>query len=41
MTIAPKKEKEWEERLKTLKEQIQYWIDNSPTKTVEIVELFY
>ena len=41
MTIAPRKEKEWEERISILKEQIQYWIDNSPTKTVEIVELFY
>jgi hypothetical protein len=41
MRIAPRKEKEWEERISILKEQIQYWIDNSPAKTVEIVELFY
>lgn len=33
--------KEWEERLESLKSQIQYWIDNPTEKTVEIIELFY
>jgi hypothetical protein len=39
MTIS--KKEEWNERIKVLKEQIQYWIDNPTEKTVEIVELFY
>ena len=39
MTIL--KEKEWEERINTLKEEIQYWIDNETEKTIEIIELFY
>jgi hypothetical protein len=39
--IAKNKQKEWEERIETLKEQIQYWIDNPTEKTVEIIELFY
>ena len=29
------------ERLGVLKEQIQYWMDNSSDKMVEIVQLFY
>jgi Holliday junction resolvasome RuvABC endonuclease subunit len=41
MTIAPKKEKEWEERIETLKNQIRYWINNISPKTIEIIELFY
>jgi hypothetical protein len=35
------KHKEWEERIESLKKQIQYWIDNTTEKTVEIIELFY
>ena len=35
------KSKEWEERINTLKEEIQYWIDNETEKTIEIIELFY
>jgi hypothetical protein len=34
-------EKNWNGRISTLLEQIQYWIDNPVEKTVEIVELFY
>jgi hypothetical protein len=41
MQVTKKKEKEWEERIDILKQQIQYWIDNSTEKTIEIVELFY
>lgn len=32
---------DWENRLLCLKRQIQYWIDNIPEKTVEIIQLFY
>jgi hypothetical protein len=39
MTIS--KKEEWNDRIKVLKEQIQYWINNPTEKTVEIVELFY
>jgi acetolactate synthase small subunit len=41
MQIVKIKQKEWEERIKILKQQIQYWIDNPTVKTVEIIELFY
>ena len=41
MTIPKNKQKEWEQRIETLKQQIQYWIDNQTEKTVEIIELFY
>jgi hypothetical protein len=41
MTIAPKKQKEWEERIEILKHHIQYWIENPSEKTIEIVELYY
>ena len=39
--IAKSKQKEWEERIISLKQQIQYWIDNPTEKTIEIIELFY
>ncbi len=39
MTLQNKKE--WVERIQTLIEQIQYWIDNPTTKTIEIIQLFY
>jgi hypothetical protein len=41
MTIVKTKQDEWEHRIACLKEQIQYWMENEVTKTVEIVELFY
>ena len=41
MQIAKPKQKEWEQRIEILKQQIQYWIDNPTEKTIEIIELFY
>ena len=41
MQITKTKQKEWEQRIETLKQQIQYWIDNTTEKTIEIIELFY
>ena len=39
--IAKNKQKEWEERIEILKQQIHYWINNPSEKTIEIIELFY
>ena len=41
MKIMKTKEKEWEERIQALLQQIQYWMDHPSDKMVEIVELFY
>jgi hypothetical protein len=41
MVIVKTKKKEWEERIQSLKESIQYWIDNQTEKTIEIIELYY
>ena len=41
MTIMKTKQKEWNERIKCLIAQIQYWSDHPTDKTIEIVELFY
>ena len=41
MQIMKTKQKEWNDRIERLKQQIQYWIDNPSEKTVEIIELFY
>jgi hypothetical protein len=41
MTIMKTRQKEWDTRINTLKDQVQYWIENSTEKTVEIIELFY
>jgi hypothetical protein len=39
--INKTKENEWNERIKSLIAEIQYWIDNKTDKTIEIIELFY
>ena len=39
--IDQKKKKEWEQRINSLIQQINYWVKNFTKKTVEIVELFY
>jgi hypothetical protein len=41
MQIMKTKEKEWEERVKTLVSEINRWINFPSEKTIEIVELFY
>ena len=41
MQITKTKQEEWEERIETLKQQIQYWIENPTEKTIETIELFY
>ena len=41
MTIVSTKQKVWQERLDCLKDQVQYWIENSTQKTIEVIELFY
>ena len=42
-TISKKKQKEWKNRLESLKQQINYWSlpDNKSEKMIEVVELFY
>lgn len=39
--IKKSKDQEWKSRLDALSEQLQYWIDNRTTKTIEVVQLFY
>jgi hypothetical protein len=39
--LDQKKIIEWEIRINSLVEQINYWVKNSTEKTVEIIELFY
>ena len=41
MSVMKSKQTEWEERICSLKTQINYFIENVTTKTVEIIELFY
>jgi len=41
MTIMKTRQKEWDTRISTLKDQVRYWVENSTEKTVEIIELFY
>jgi len=42
-TVKKTKQKEWNERLESLNDQIEYWInpENKTDKTVEMVQLFY
>ncbi len=39
--IQKSKQTEWDMRVNTLKEQIKYWIDNTTSKTLEVVQLFF
>jgi hypothetical protein len=41
--VKKSKEKEWNERLKSLENQINYWINpnNKTNKTIETIQLFY
>jgi hypothetical protein len=39
--IMKSKTEEWNQRMETLIQQIQYWVNYPTDKTVEIVELFY
>lgn len=39
--ISKPKQAEWEDRICTLKRAIQYWVENTSDKMVEIIELFY
>jgi len=39
--VKKNKEKELNERLINLKEQIEYWIENKTNKTIEIIQLYY
>jgi hypothetical protein len=41
MTIKKTKQKEWLERLETLKETVEYWMNNETEKTIELVYLFF
>ena len=41
MRIIKTKQQEWKERVNSLIQQIQYWIDNPTEKTIETIELFY
>ena len=43
LRIKKTKDKEWKQRLDTLKQQIEYWLqpENTTNKTVEIIQLFY
>ena len=39
--VKKNKIKEWDNRLNILKDNVQYWINNSTNKMIEIVQLFY
>jgi hypothetical protein len=41
MIIKKKYEKQWMERLETLYQHIQYWIENISEKHIHIIRLFY
>jgi len=39
--VSAENRPQWEMRVEKLKQQIQHWIENVPTKMVEIIQLFY
>ena len=41
MQITKNRLKDWEERIDSLKQQIQYWVTTPTEKTIEIIELYY
>lgn len=41
ISVPKTKIKEWENRLNVLFQQIDYWVNNVPDKTIQTIELFY
>ena len=41
ISVPKTKTKEWENRLNVLFQQIDYWVNNVPDKTIQTIELFY
>ena len=41
LTVPKTRQAEWQERLSSLRDLIEYWTSTPIDKTVEIVELFY
>ena len=41
LCVSKANDKEWTNRLNSLMQQVQYWLDNKSEKMVEIVQLFY
>ncbi len=41
LILDPKESKQWLERIDSLIDQINYWINNLSEKTIQIIELFY
>jgi hypothetical protein len=41
MAVKKCKEKEWIERINSLKNQIQFCVDNPTNKKIETIKLFY
>jgi hypothetical protein len=39
--VKKSRQDEWRHRLNTLKETLEYWIENRTNKTIEIVQLYY
>lgn len=39
--VKPSKRTEWTQRLEALRVQVQHWLQHAPTKTVEVVQMFY
>jgi len=40
-SVKKTKEKEWNDRLNCLIQTIDYWLENSTDKTVEVIHLYY
>ncbi len=41
MHVPKDRQREWEERISTLKNHVMYWINHPSEKTIEIIKLFY
>ena len=40
-SVVKSRKKQWNDRLNSLEEQINYWINNVTDKTIEIIQLYY
>ena len=41
LVVKPSKISEWKARISVFHDQIRYWVDNVPDKTIEVIQLFY
>jgi hypothetical protein len=41
LSVTTRNKKKWNDRLNNLKDTVEYWINNTTDKTIEIIQMYY